>query len=65
MRYRVDFIFGLFLSLPKYMLIDIREREKEGEKEGEKHRCERETLISCSSTHPSRGPNTLDMHPDW
>ena len=33
-----------FLSSPKDMFIDFREREKVG---GEKHTCERETWISC------------------
>ena len=36
------------------MLIDFRERGREGEKEGEKHRCEREALTDC-----------LSFCPDW
>ena len=38
------------------MLIDFRERGKEGEREGEKHQRERETSISCLSHTP--GPET-------
>ena len=32
-----------FLSSPENLLIDFRERERDGKKEGEKHLCERET----------------------
>ena len=32
---------------PEDILIDVKERRREGEREGEKHQCERETLINC------------------
>ena len=37
------------------MLIDFRERVREGEKEGEKHQCETETLTGSLSHAPRLG----------
>ena len=37
------------------MLIDFRERGREGKGEGEKHRCEREASIGCPSYTPRLG----------
>ena len=48
-------IFRNFLALPKDMLIDFRERGKEGKSEGEKDGCERETLIGCPLYVPQPG----------
>ena len=41
-------VFGFFCFFFKILFI-YRERGREGEIEGEKHRCVRDTLISCLS----------------
>ena len=38
-----------FLSSPKDMLIDFRERDRKGERERGKHQCEGETSNGCLS----------------
>ena len=48
------------------MLIDFRERRREGESEGEKHQCERETPIGyLSYTLTWDLTHNLDMCRDW
>ena len=47
------------------MLIDYRERGREGEREGENHRCERETSISFLSSVPSKAPNPQPRRVPW
>ena len=37
------------------MLIDVRERGREGEREAEKHQCKRETSVGCLSYAPRWG----------
>ena len=44
-----------FKSSSEDMLIDFRERVREGEKEGEKHQCETETLTGSLSHAPRLG----------
>ena len=41
----------MYLSLPKDMTIDFRERRREGEK----HRCEKETSVGCLLYMPQLG----------
>ena len=47
------------------MLIDFRERGREGESKGKKHPCERGTLIGCLSYLPDLGmcPDIWESNP--
>ena len=46
-------------------LFSFRERGREGEREGEKHRCVRDTWISCLSHNPNWGPGPQPRHVPW
>ena len=52
-RWIFFFRFYLFIS---------RERGREGKREGEKHRCVRETSVSCLSHTPNWGPGLESRH---
>ena len=52
-------------STPKAMLIDFREKRREGEREGKRDRCERETSLVASRTCPNWGPNQQLRHMPW
>ena len=43
-------------------LFSFRERGREGEREGEKHRCARDTSISCLSHAPDWDPGPQPRH---
>ena len=49
-----------------FHLFIFRERGREGEREEEKHRCARDTLISCLSHAPNGDlASNPGMCPDW
>ena len=53
------------LFLKRFYLFNFRERGREEEREGEKHWCVRDTLITCLSHAPSRGPGPQPRHVPW
>ena len=61
------FIYLFIYSSPEDMLLNFRERGREGETEGETHRCERETSVGLPFMHtPTRDQTrNLGMCPDW
>ena len=66
---RYAFIYWLnyypFLPSPEDVLIDLRERGREGDGKGEKHLCERQTSISFLWHTPWLGTKPRPRHVSW